>query len=159
MYHLQPNLRTEIPPPRPPLPWSPPPRPPCLGTAAAAAPAAPASAPQIQTRIFLYGSDSGKNSTRTENDRYRFPKKSCKVRNVQLARSENCTWIAQQNCTKICAICLAPFPDSGTKIARYLSGVFRVEWLLLSLSLVPSLFFGLLSLFPSLFFGLHQTIL
>jgi hypothetical protein len=79
------------PPPRPPLPWSPPPRPPCLGTAAAAAPAAPASAPQIQTRIFLYGSDSGKNSTRTENDRYRFPKKSCKVRNVQLARSENCT--------------------------------------------------------------------
>jgi hypothetical protein len=37
------------------------------------APAAPASAAQIQIRIFLYGSDSGKKYNHSKNDRYRFP--------------------------------------------------------------------------------------
>ncbi len=41
--------------------------------AATKAPASPASAPQIQIRIFLYGSDSGKKYNHSNNDRYRFP--------------------------------------------------------------------------------------
>jgi predicted component of type VI protein secretion system len=94
------------PPPWPPPPWSPPPRPlpPRNGPPPSRheGPATPASADQIQTRIFLYGSDSGKKYNNSNTGRYRFPKILAELRAAvsELAVRKNARRMLAKNARK-----------------------------------------------------------